>query len=456
MYKKVGTIGTGSYGTVYKLLPRPLKDGNLLPVAAKRNIIHESINFVGSIRELDMLQRFNGHPHFVGLVDVVPGTTIPTTPTTGQMQKDDILFPVLEKYDTSLDRYIAEFSLEYDHVMHITMQLLVALEFAHARSVIHRDLKPSNVLVNRQGIRICLADFGISRVDNGEEHTPNITPNWYKAPEVMTRNYGVKADIWSLGCIVYELATGKLLIHTKTNDNIDELIREYRRIDNELESILQHVNPTIRKIINMCIQPVAERASATQILDTVFLSIHKLGPYIKLRRQDYPPRQLDYALITGINPESMVILSQIAENASRYAWFTPRIALHALDLSTRVIDEDVPVFLYTLHILYMCYKYYLTLAVPTSFETFSLPYLRTESEHKELLSSNGNAVESTILEAVNYEFYRPSFFRAFMEQKTPPTSMDVCALCGYMSEIFDGDAVFTADEIVRKYLEKTK
>jgi len=206
----------------------------------------------------------------------------------------------------------------------------------------------------------------------------------------------------------------------------------------------------------MCILPESSRYSATQILNSVFLPEPKLGGYIKLRRRDYPPRQLDFALITGIDPEVVTIITRISEQAAKFPWYTPRIALHALDLSTRIVDEDVPVYLYTLHIFYMCYKYYLTLAPPTEFEIFCLPYLHNESEQNEVVNSNGNAIEEAVLRNINYEVYRRSFFSAFMESGIDPTSMDVIALCGYIIEVLNDGAEYSANNIVQSYLEKTK
>ena len=87
------------------------------------------------------------------------------------------------------------------------------LEYLHAHDVVHRDIKGANVLVDCNGI--CkLADFGgakkIYSAANKEQYTSlRGTPYWM-APEVIKQTgHGRKADIWSVGCTVIEMATGK-------------------------------------------------------------------------------------------------------------------------------------------------------------------------------------------------------------------------------------------------------
>ena len=87
-------------------------------------------------------------------------------------------------------------------------QMIEALVFVHKKEVIHRDLKPSNIFMTKN-LSISIGDFGVATV-MGDARTKTRTTvgsmNWM-APEVMERPYDERSDVWSLGCIILELAT---------------------------------------------------------------------------------------------------------------------------------------------------------------------------------------------------------------------------------------------------------
>lgn len=93
----------------------------------------------------------------------------------------------------------------------IFVQLCAALRYLHTeKRVVHRDLAPGNVLIDSD-FNLKLADFGLAKewgTQSGSVMKSFVGTILYSCPEIVqSRPYNEKADIWSLGCIIYELMT---------------------------------------------------------------------------------------------------------------------------------------------------------------------------------------------------------------------------------------------------------
>lgn len=196
-FQKLGRIGEGTYGFVYKAVHRTTG----AVVALKRIILHneEHDGFpLTSIREIRTLRACQ-HPNIVQLRDVVVGTN------------RDAVFLLFEYCAHDLGNICRNIRNPFkeSEIKTLVYQLLSAVEFLHARWIVHRDIKLSNLLYTQDG-RLKLADFGLARTlpfPIPSDLTPVVITLWYRAPEVLlgAREYSFAVDCWSVGCILAEL-----------------------------------------------------------------------------------------------------------------------------------------------------------------------------------------------------------------------------------------------------------
>ncbi|MCL4123357.1 UNVERIFIED_CONTAM: hypothetical protein GTU68_015449 [Idotea baltica] len=93
-------------------------------------------------------------------------------------------------------------------------QLLRGLAYCHQRRVLHRDLKPQNLLINDRG-ELKLADFGLARAKSvpTKTYSNEVVTLWYRPPDVLlgSTEYSTQIDMWGVGCIMYEMISGRPL-----------------------------------------------------------------------------------------------------------------------------------------------------------------------------------------------------------------------------------------------------
>lgn len=204
--KLVKVLGKGSYGEVSLY---QTKNGTQYAI---KKIKYLTEGFVGyeldstSLREIAIMQRMN-HPNIVELIDYT---------TSVDKESLYLVMPFMDRGD--LYRYIRsdDYNAETE-ALSLSYQILCGLSYMHSLDIIHRDIKPQNILIDHTG-RAKIADFGISRalscVDPGLKSVDAFTL-WYRPPELLYggrgSSYGRSADVWSTGCTIYELVTGKPL-----------------------------------------------------------------------------------------------------------------------------------------------------------------------------------------------------------------------------------------------------
>lgn len=108
-------------------------------------------------------------------------------------------------------------------------QIFLGLSLLRKCNILHTDLKPDNILVNetRNYLKIC--DLGSASFDSYSNITPYLVSRFYRAPEIILGlSHDYSLDIWSIGCTLYELYTGKILFPGRTNNHMLRLMMECR------------------------------------------------------------------------------------------------------------------------------------------------------------------------------------------------------------------------------------
>lgn len=192
-------IGTGGMAYVYRAYDRV--DDRWVAIKILKEEFSDNSDFLRRFRNESKAIAVLSHPNIVKVFDVSFG--------------DQIQYIVMEYIDgITLKEYIEqEGVIRWNEALHFTTQILMGLEHAHAKGIIHRDVKPQNIMLLQDG-SIKVADFGIARFLQSETQTMTdkaIGSVHYIAPEQAKGDYITdKADIYSVGVMLYEMITGKL------------------------------------------------------------------------------------------------------------------------------------------------------------------------------------------------------------------------------------------------------
>jgi serine/threonine protein kinase len=272
-YRVTGKLGVGGMGVVYeaedtrlsrrvalKFLPDDLADD---PDAARR-----------FTREAQLVAELN-HPHICIIHEV-------------DKDKGRVFIAMERLEGTNLKLHMAKRSLETPEIVSIALQITDALDAAHSRKIVHRDIKPGNIFVSSTG-HVKVLDFGLARhfstESNGSEGLegstipgrPLGTAN-YMAPErILQTPLDPRCDLFSLGVVIYEMATGRLpFAGASPSETVTNVLE---KAPDPLTTLSPHRPARLERIVNRLLAKQAEdRYQSAAELRRELLTLQSTGP----------------------------------------------------------------------------------------------------------------------------------------------------------------------------------
>ncbi|KAF0932703.1 hypothetical protein E2562_011998 [Oryza meyeriana var. granulata] len=207
-------VGQGTYSNVYKARERGT--GRIVALKKVRFDTSESESVRFMAREMMILRRLD-HPNVIRLDGIA----------TSRMHRS--IYLVFDFMYSDLTRIVCRphHRLTEPQIKCYMQQLLSGLQHCHERGILHRDIKGSNLLIDRHGV-LKIGDFGLANYYGPNRRRPltsRVVTLWYRAPELLlgSTDYGVGIDLWSAGCLLAEMFSGKPLMPGRTE--IEQLSR---------------------------------------------------------------------------------------------------------------------------------------------------------------------------------------------------------------------------------------
>ncbi|XP_063519393.1 mitogen-activated protein kinase 12 isoform X1 [Pongo pygmaeus] len=232
VYRDLQPVGSGAYGAVCSAVDS--RTGAKVAIKKLYRPFQSDLFAKRAYRELRLLKHMR-HENVIGLLDVfTPDETLDDftdlkVPCSGPWHQVCGRYLVMPFMGTDLGKLMKHEKLGEDRIQFLVYQMLKGLRYIHAAGIIHRDLKPGNLAVN-EDCELKILDFGLARQADSEM-TGYVVTRWYRAPEVILNwmrytqteltRASISVDIWSVGCIMAEMITGKTLF--KGSDHLDQL-----------------------------------------------------------------------------------------------------------------------------------------------------------------------------------------------------------------------------------------
>lgn len=298
-YEILKEIGEGGMAMVYKARCKLLN--RYVAVKVLKNEYSRDLEFVKRFRAEAQSAASLTHPNIVSVYDV------------GEENGINYIVMELLEGDTLKDEIEKKGKLPSDTVLKYASQIASALEAAHNAKIVHRDIKPQNIVLTANNIAK-VTDFGIAKMSSKETITSSTSTMGsvhYFSPEHAKGCYtDEKSDIYSLGVVMYEMATGKLPFNADTPVTVAlKQIQEEPVAPKDLEpSVSLALNDIILKA--MAKKPLDRYQTASAMLDDIFAAINNPSHIFYKPEEKRSSGFTQVVPIIGVKPEDTPTLEE--------------------------------------------------------------------------------------------------------------------------------------------------
>lgn len=194
---KKSCLSSGSYGSIFKI-------DNGIAVKVIESERNDGI-CPSAIREIAFLPKLE-HENIIFIKNI------------NVNESNVCLF--MDYYECNLKDFVLDNKLNFSTIKSFCKQILKGVEYFHNFNIIHTDLKPQNIMITKNGI-VKIIDFGnaVCNFNSFNKRYNELTTLWYRAPELCLECHAFdnKIDMWSIGCIFYEMIENKPLFSAKNN-----------------------------------------------------------------------------------------------------------------------------------------------------------------------------------------------------------------------------------------------
>lgn len=264
-------LGRGQFGVTFLATERKTGEQYACKSIAKRKLVtKEDVEDIK--REVAIMHHLAGHQNVVKLKEAYE-----------DKQSIHIVMELCAGGEL-FDRIIARGHYSELAASNLIRTIVQAVEYCHGLGVMHRDLKPENFLLSnkKEDAMLKITDFGLSVFFKpGEIFVDLVGSAYYVAPEVLRRHYGVEADVWSCGVILYILLCGVPPFWAENEQGIFEAVSK-GHIDFESEPwphISTSAKDLVRKMLRMDIK---QRLTALEVLNHPWVKVDGEAPDVPM------------------------------------------------------------------------------------------------------------------------------------------------------------------------------